>query len=221
MALRLAQENRAVGDDRWKWSIWLEGPDQELDTVQSVRYFLHSTFRNPVREVTDRHSKFRLDSIGWGEFRIIAHVQKEDQSVELLSAWLHLLQPDTRRVFVSAQSSDIELAMKVADVLREHGIEVLGTVGALSPGDSFDGQLDEAVMQADAVVAIVTLGHRSVWVGDEIERARKVSIPVYPVLASPNVSLPEELEDMSAYTADNANDLDTLAMTIRGLDITT
>ena len=37
-------------------------------------YTLHSTFRNPVRKVSDRESKFRLETEGWGTFTIYAKV---------------------------------------------------------------------------------------------------------------------------------------------------
>src|ERR1035441_1241077 len=62
------------GDDWWEWWVWIEGPDSELDQVKRVVYTLHPTFPNPVRTISDRSTKFRLKSAGWGTFRIFARV---------------------------------------------------------------------------------------------------------------------------------------------------
>ncbi|WP_164503544.1 pYEATS domain-containing protein [Pleionea sediminis] len=45
-----------------------------LSQVEKVVYFLHKTFRNPVREVTDSKSNFELRTAAWGEFTIRAEV---------------------------------------------------------------------------------------------------------------------------------------------------
>ena len=74
MALMIAQDSHYEGDDLWTWSIWLDGRDAELDTVELVVYTLHTTFPDPVRTVADRSSKFRLTARGWGTFRIFAKV---------------------------------------------------------------------------------------------------------------------------------------------------
>ena len=217
MALRLAQESRPAGEN-WKWSVWLTGTDEDLDTVSSVRYILHSTFKNPVREIADRDSSFRLQSSGWGEFRIFAHVQVPGQPLAVLSAWLHLFEPDRRRVFISARSSDSELIENVAETLAEQGLEVLGAVSGLTLGDAFEGKLVEAVYTADAVVAIV--GDRgSPWVEEELTQAEKAGIPIYVVVASSDVDLPPQLSAHAVHLATDRNDLDTLAMEIRDLRI--
>ena len=62
----------------WKWWIWIEGPDDELDQIDHVVYTLHPTFPNPVRTVSDRASKFRLKAVGWGTFLIHAKVIDRD-----------------------------------------------------------------------------------------------------------------------------------------------
>jgi hypothetical protein len=41
--------------------------------VDRVVYYLHRTFRNPVREVTDPSKNFALKTAAWGEFTNIAH----------------------------------------------------------------------------------------------------------------------------------------------------
>jgi len=78
MALQIKQGFEYQGDDKWRWWIWLDGPQAELDAVDYVVYTLHRTFVNPVRTVTDRNSQFRLETSGWGEFRIYAKVVTKD-----------------------------------------------------------------------------------------------------------------------------------------------
>ena len=78
MAVVLKQDATYVGDDRWTWSIWLDGPAAELDSIAHVTYILHSTFLNPVREVSDRSTKFRLETSGWGTFTIYAKATYKD-----------------------------------------------------------------------------------------------------------------------------------------------
>ncbi len=71
-----------TGDDYWDWSVWIESDNPEkLDNIVSVTYHLHNTFYNPVRVIKDRASKFRLDTSGWGTFRIYIVINLKDKSV--------------------------------------------------------------------------------------------------------------------------------------------
>lgn len=74
MALHIEQDYAYEGNDYWRWSIWIDGPDAELDAVDHVMYTLHPSFPNPVRSVKDRSTKFRLETAGWGTFMIYARV---------------------------------------------------------------------------------------------------------------------------------------------------
>src|SRR4051812_27706932 len=65
--LHIAQDYEYQGSDYWKWSVWIDGTDEELDKIESVEYTLHPTFPNPVRVVDGRATKFRLDSAGVGQ----------------------------------------------------------------------------------------------------------------------------------------------------------
>jgi transcription initiation factor IIF auxiliary subunit len=94
MSLTIEQESRYQGDDWWKWSIWLQGPEQELDEVESVEYKLHPTFPRPVRTVSDRASNFRLATHGWGVFPIQAKIMKRNGEVVRLRHQLVLRYDD-------------------------------------------------------------------------------------------------------------------------------
>jgi transcription initiation factor IIF auxiliary subunit len=94
MSLCIRQEEKYVGHDRWKWSVWLEGPQAELDQIDHVMYILHPTFHNPVREIPDRSSNFRLEASSWGTFTIRAKAIFKDGTEQPLQHDLQLHYPD-------------------------------------------------------------------------------------------------------------------------------
>jgi transcription initiation factor IIF auxiliary subunit len=94
MSLKLKQNFEYKGKDWWKWSVWVDGTEQELDQVDSVEYTLHPTFPRPVRKVSDRSSKFRLETAGWGVFTIYAKAVQRDGKETLLEHDLELQYPD-------------------------------------------------------------------------------------------------------------------------------
>jgi transcription initiation factor IIF auxiliary subunit len=75
MKLRVAQAQKYVKDSWWEWSVWIDGPDEELDEVEEVTYKLHPTFTKPVRCSTDRKSKFKLKTAGWGVFPVPSRIE--------------------------------------------------------------------------------------------------------------------------------------------------
>jgi hypothetical protein len=87
-------EGAMTGIDWWRWWVFIKGTPEELDKIEHVTYMLHPTFHNPVRKVTDRSSNFRLQSVGWGGFRINAKVTLKDGTVIPLSHELMLHYPD-------------------------------------------------------------------------------------------------------------------------------
>ena len=85
MALHIEQGFEYEDNDYWRWWIWLDGPEAELDAVDHVVYTLHSSFPNPVRKEKDRTTNFRLETAGWGTFTIFAKVvglNGEEQHIE-------------------------------------------------------------------------------------------------------------------------------------------
>jgi len=94
MALRIEQDYRYRGDHYWNWRIWIVGPEKELDQIDHVVYTLHPTFPNPVRTTADRASNFRLETAGWGTFRIYAKAVLKDGSENHLEHDLELRYPD-------------------------------------------------------------------------------------------------------------------------------
>jgi transcription initiation factor IIF auxiliary subunit len=70
-----------------------------LDDIDRVVYILHPTFHNPVREVEDRGSKFRLETSGWGTFTIHAKAVHRDGRETPLHHDLKLVYPDGTPTF--------------------------------------------------------------------------------------------------------------------------
>ena len=75
MALSIQQDQKYMGSDRWQWSVWLDGTQEELDSVEYVTYILDPTFHSPVREVGDRTTNFRLSMSAWGTFTMHANIR--------------------------------------------------------------------------------------------------------------------------------------------------
>lgn len=97
MNLAVAQSQKYEGDQRWRWSLWIEGSDDDLDRVESVTYTLHPTFPEPIRTVSDRGSKFQLRCSGWGIFRIPVRVRLKDGKTIELAHQLQFAIPRTAR----------------------------------------------------------------------------------------------------------------------------
>ncbi|WP_428663051.1 pYEATS domain-containing protein [Runella sp.] len=93
-SIKIAQDYEYMGEESWKWWIWIEGSGKILDRISHVTYYLHSSFPNPVRTITDRKSKFELKTSGWGVFRIRATVTFKNGEVQQLTHYLKLGYPD-------------------------------------------------------------------------------------------------------------------------------
>ena len=93
MSLKIEQGFKYRGDDYWDWWIWIDGPKEELDQVDRVTYILHHTFPNPVREIQDRSTKFRMKTAGWGVFLIRATVKHKNGQETALTHDLTLEYP--------------------------------------------------------------------------------------------------------------------------------
>jgi len=94
VSLEIRQSANYLGKERWEWSVWVDGPSEELDAIDHVTYILHSTFRDPVRTNNDRSTNFRLTTSGWGTFTIGAKIVQKDESEILLQHELALSYPD-------------------------------------------------------------------------------------------------------------------------------
>ena len=60
--IKIQQWEKYEGEDWWRWAVWVEARDEQLDLIDFVEWTLHPTFPNPVRKIHDRASKFRLET---------------------------------------------------------------------------------------------------------------------------------------------------------------
>lgn len=96
MTLSISQKSEPAGRGRWKWSVWIDGTSAELKQVTQVRYQLNREHRPPAVVVSNRRTKFRLDSSGKSEFTVRAEVTFSDERKPLrLSQKLHLQRAET------------------------------------------------------------------------------------------------------------------------------
>ncbi len=210
MAVIIEQQATYVGDDWWSWSVRLAGSRVELARVASVTYFLHPTFPNPVVETTDRRSRFRLSSGGWGTFTIHAHVKgKTGKVLVRLRHDLVLEYPAVARkkgagarvktksrkrtIFISSSVADAERADSLRRMLDARGFRVRGSQD-LGVGALFDTELDKLVEGVDAVVAILS-SPPSLWVNAEVAEARRRGVRVIPLVVE-GAEIPRSVFDL-------------------------
>jgi hypothetical protein len=235
MTWEIAQRSRFVGDDWWKWSVWIEASDSRLRTVESVTYHLHPTFPNPVVVVRDRASKFRLSSGGWGEFEIKADVRLKDGSTESTRHWLGLRYPTeakdenrardggaaprkpSRRqpvVFLTGAAADGGITDSIRRELTAHRIKVC-TASDLDADLPLGRALDALVKQADASIVVIS-NARSPWLEREMEMLNRHEVTVFPVVIGPETALPQMLEGRQVLRLDDAGDAAALARRLVG-----
>jgi transcription initiation factor IIF auxiliary subunit len=64
----------------YDWVVYLDEKDDVLSSVEQVTYFLHNTFPDPIRIISNKHKKFGIKSRGWGVFKIGVSVQFKNGS---------------------------------------------------------------------------------------------------------------------------------------------
>ena len=182
MALRIEQETELVKSIQsrdgasprgwWRWRVWVEGEEEELGRVEWVRYQLHQTFPNPTRVVTDRLSKFELQSSGWGEFTIYAAAHLADGSEQNFKHWLRLAgrprvttasptntpRGDAPKIFLAYAFADTHLAQAVGAALRASNVQVLDPNSKTDIGDKWPDSISGTLEAADVAAVFISEG---------------------------------------------------------------
>ena len=83
-------EANRKGLQYYDWKVYIAEAPEDLDKIDYVTYFLHPTFPDPVRTVSDPSTGFALETAGWGEFKIGAKIQFKDGSSSSTSYMLDL-----------------------------------------------------------------------------------------------------------------------------------
>ena len=202
--MHVEQTAQQVTDSLWKWSVWLEGTDAELDDVVRVVYHLHSSFPNPIVEKSDRANAFRLNASGWGTFVIRLEVMHKDGHVEAMRHRLRFSRSESR-IFVSAASSKqdqdaVADIKKLADVL---GLTV-SSAGDATAGEDVSSRIQSEIDRAKAVV-VVSGSTPSRWVMQEVDMARALGKPLFVVGTSDVYGIKDT--DKDALTVETVSEL--------------
>ncbi len=191
--IRIKDVSYPLGEGRWRWSVWLEGPPKDLNKIKFARYTLHPTFRNPVRIVRNRATGFRLDSSGWGSFTIGVETVFKDGTSQNRSHKL-LLQSERRRdsssrkpvIFLSYSAVDSQTAEALRNALQDH----VATLAEKSAWLPWKRSIERSIRSADAAIGIVS-DSTSPWVERELQMAAAHDLPVLRVVTG---NLAEETE---------------------------
>jgi hypothetical protein len=71
--------------------LYLDADDEAmLDRVSDVTYYLHPSFKDPLRVVRDRQTSFEVRTIIWGEFNSAAIVHFKDGTSRQLERYLNI-----------------------------------------------------------------------------------------------------------------------------------
>jgi hypothetical protein len=223
--LRLENDSSQSDDAWWSWSIWVEGPEEELDRIRSVTYRLHPSFPVPVQSVRDRTTRFRLHGSGWGEFMVKADVRLSSKEVVSLERWLELRDANGNRlsdragaggrrpsVFISASAMDGDFVDELSEALRNQGIVTIREQDLTQPGSTAFTAVSDAVRESDGVVAVFST-LRSGWVEKELELGRKFNKPSFPVVLG-DTPLPSAANGLFRFELTDPHNVAGLANTI-------
>ena len=216
LRLRLKSEASRIKEDWWSWKVWVDGTDDALDQVESVKYLLHPTFPNPIRVVKDRQSKFELSDRGWGEFAITAQVTTKTGETISLEHWIEFKQPGTsveveRKpcVFLSFSATDRQMGQILKDSLESQGIEVLSPED-VPMEDSWLSALAQGIPRAQ-VVAFLVSGELRGFAEQELAFAQKSGKSVVPILVGQASDLPQALAQVQSMHMRSEKDVGPVA----------
>lgn len=235
MSIKIRQSAKYSGQDWWKWSVWLDGPDTDLKKIEEVIYTLHPTFPDPVRHVRDYKTKFRLDSAGWGGFEIDLEIREKGGRQRRRKHWLtleHPSEPATRAgsrsaaaeakaqkplsIFISSSISDTDYAQSLRKAFEKFATKRERDIKVIMPDDissalPFDRQIDQMIAEADIAVFLIS-ARRSPWIDKEIAAAQAHKVAhIVPVLIGIEARLPDALHNLATVRVTTPAELQLVA----------
>ena len=187
MVYSIAQEDEYLGKRLWQWRTWIDAPDDELNLVEQVTWYLHYTFDPSEVTVNDRANRFGIERRGWGTFQIRADVKTARDNVSL-SQWLQFKDRETEavprrdagvkapepatRVFLSYGAEDGRIAEGVKSALKRHGYHVSDGKD-ISAGQPWQAAIQRMIRESDVVVGLVSSDYTSPFVISELDAAAR------------------------------------------------
>ena len=180
--------------DYYKWAVWIDANESDLSDIDHVEYLLHPTFPNRLRQSDDPSSNFKIESKGWGEFRIDISITKISGEVIKLGHWLSLSDDNTqvvrrggpeeeetepKKVYISYSKIDTGTAQLVESMLTDLGMkEASGS--DIQPGVPISEYIEKSIDNADAIITI-NPGMENDWQKLEIKIAEDFSKTIIPL----------------------------------------
>lgn len=203
MEYRIAQSQTYLGNDYWNWSAWIEAAPEALREIDHVTWILHPTFSPSRLENLSRETGFRLDTSGWGTFRLRAELHRQSGELLSVSRMLELTYPDENEaanssdhtqklsdtpvnvlspyVFMSYSSEDAAQANNVRETMNRLGVRVLDA-REIKPGLPFDAAIRKMIRESAGVMSVVGSDYTSPYVIAEMKLAEAEEKPVIAML---------------------------------------
>ena len=185
--IKIRQSCRPQGKFKnyWTWTMWLSGTPRDLDQIEMVEYLLHPSYPNRRRVSRSRTNGFRIQSNGWGEFKVIVTITFDSGKSERREHWLRLGSDDRdperglRSVFLSFAAADQTVANAIRDAFDKRGVAVV-SAEQMAPGMPWQDAMHMYLAGADALVAVIPESG-SEWMYFEVAVARSSQKPVIPI----------------------------------------
>lgn len=210
----ILQEASYAGEGRWDWAVWIDSASEHFDEIESVTWYLHETFPNPLRWVDTPNNGFRLEESSWGSFTLrLTMYNEKGQPAGPHEYKLDLRFPDgtpaadkpTPKVFISGSLTDAGAIRGLTKQLVEQGISVWNLESDLVPGQNWDAAVARAVEDADVFVAMIG-GEPSSSVGSEIAIAQSTGKPIVPVVLGAS-EMPLAIESLNSIQVPLGGDM--------------
>jgi len=181
-----------TNENYYNWAIWIENGESDIADIESVIYLLHSTFKNRVHEFTDPSTNFKIESSGWGEFRVEITIKKKSGESLQLAHWLALGDDDLdvvergapepeiqKKVYISYSKIDTRKAQLLEAMLTDLGMEV-ASGSDIEPGRLIQEYIEESISEADVVITINS-DQENNWQKTELQMAKDLSKTIIPM----------------------------------------
>ena len=175
----------------YNWAIWIEEKPEVLEEIESVTYYLHKTFPDPVQARADAEDKFILETNGWGTFMIYIEIELKNGDMLKQEHYLILkenydsTQPEVatrgmssptsmkpakeKSVFISYSTTDEAIAFQLKEYLEKNKFVAVRAIDAPS-GKSVNDFVKDSIEEAD-IMLIIESDFESPWQQKEIELA--------------------------------------------------
>jgi hypothetical protein len=64
-----------IGENQWRWTIFVDADNDTLSQIECVDYILHPTFDPPVQASCTSENNFAFSATGWGTFEVGVRVR--------------------------------------------------------------------------------------------------------------------------------------------------